>query len=120
MVDANPLALTTTPSMRPSRSEVIVPVSAASAACGIAGRIATSTSARQPTENAVNAYFQPRIRSSRTDEMMSSRLRALLDVGDPARHAELAAADVGEHGDPLADLVVGGAGEADAQPAPGV
>src|SRR5690349_24717969 len=38
--------------------------------------------------------------------------RALLHIGAAGRHAELPAADIGQHGDALADLLMRGAGKA--------
>src|SRR5581483_11443194 len=46
-----------------------------------------------------------------------SALRPPLHIGDADGHAELSTADVGQHGNALADLLFGGAGEAKPQPA---
>src|SRR5581483_12461649 len=46
-----------------------------------------------------------------------SALRAPLHIGDADGHAEFLAADVGEHGHAFADLLLGGAGKAEPQPA---
>src|SRR4051812_26855334 len=80
----------------------------------------STTSRANASRSSIPAIFSARWSRSRSTRADRNELRpraALLHIGNSRRYAELAPADLRQRGDPLADFIVRGTGEAEPHPA---